>query len=123
MVHNPRRTPCPSPAEQKRRMSWKASRTGGSAEPEAGTRATCLRRNGPTPRWRAAETSVCRHDDPGPGLMQDEPLDWIELAGPGRQFEDPARVRVAGLPTLADALRAEVHVLGMVLAIKSRRQQ
>ena len=64
----------------------------------------------------------CHHHS-GPGLVQDEALDRVEVARPGSQLEHPVRVGIAGLPAAADAGGAEVDVLGVVLAIEGRGEQ
>src|SRR5260370_7605851 len=47
----------------------------------------------------------------------------IELADPGRARQYRSRMRIATVPALLDAIRAEVDVLGVGLAIKLRRKQ
>ena len=54
--------------------------------------------------------------------MEDEPLQRIEGASPGRLGEDALRVRIACIPPPADAGRTEVDVLGMVLSLQRRRK-
>src|SRR4051794_29455074 len=71
-------------------------------------------------RWLG---SGSRHDRAGSGLVQDEALDWVEVARPGLELEHPASVRVAGFAAPADTVGAEVDVLGVVLAFERRCQQ
>src|SRR5262245_4328427 len=60
---------------------------------------------------------------PGVGLVQDHPIEWIELAIPRRLLEHARGLGVARLPALADAGGAEVDVLGVILVLKLRREQ
>src|ERR1700726_3809233 len=47
----------------------------------------------------------------------------IELANPGRARQHRPRMRVAGVPALLDAIRAEVDVLGVGFTIELWREQ
>jgi hypothetical protein len=56
-------------------------------------------------------------------LVKHDAGERIELADPGRARKYRSRMRLAGVPALLDAIRAEVDVLGVRLAIKLRRKQ
>src|SRR5580704_6458449 len=57
------------------------------------------------------------------GFMQDEAFERIERMGPRRLLQHAHRVGVSGLPTEADAARAEIDVFRMILSRQRRRQQ
>src|SRR6266436_5174338 len=56
-------------------------------------------------------------------LVKNNARERIELASPGRTIENRPGMGISGLPSLPDAGRTEVDVLGVVLAIELRRQQ
>jgi hypothetical protein len=56
-------------------------------------------------------------------LVKHDAGERIELADPGRARQYRPRMRIAGVPALLDAIRAEVDVLGMGFAIELRREQ
>src|SRR5436190_20388389 len=56
-------------------------------------------------------------------LVQDEAFKAIALAAPGRLLKRDHGVAVTGFPALANALRAEIIVLGMVFIFERWSKQ
>src|SRR5438034_8966139 len=56
-------------------------------------------------------------------LVENNTRERVELATPGRTIENRSGMGISGVPSLSDAGRTEVDVLGVVLAIELRRQK
>src|SRR5476649_1399836 len=89
-----------------------------------GTAATCR-----TPRARGSTSATtCWDGAARKGLwrrcfVDRHTLDRVDLLQPRAPFDETQRVVMAGLPALADAVGAEVDVLGVILAAEARRLQ
>src|SRR5258706_7231343 len=70
----------------------------------------------------AADVAACHHT-PGMRLMQDKALSPVEFLAPWHFGERVLRIRVARLPSRANALGTEVDIFGMIVSSKRRRQQ
>src|SRR5262245_30740993 len=73
---------------------------------------------GATTRSLSRGADVFRH-----GLVQDHAFERITVVLPRLSLNGAHRIGVTCLPALADAVRAEVDVLGMVLIAEPRREQ
>src|SRR6185369_5049400 len=56
----------------------------------------------------------------GRAFVDDDALRRIDRPFPRRALQDPPGIRVAGLPAGADAVRREIDVLGVILAVERR---
>src|SRR3974377_860564 len=56
-------------------------------------------------------------------FVQIEAFDWIDFGFPRRLLESLGRVHNPRLPALANAVAAEVDVLGVVLAVEARSEK